>query len=88
MFATFCLAYVDIAYRIGTWLGELNVDWSKATVLVSGQSGRPTAGPIFGGTGVENYFVLATVVDAVYQFPKEYREIGLRDAPRPSTFTL
>jgi hypothetical protein len=44
MFATFCLAYVDIAYRIGTWLGELNIDWSKAMVLVSGQSGRPTAG--------------------------------------------
>jgi hypothetical protein len=44
MFATFALAYIDIAYRIGTWLKAQPVDWSQAMVLVTGQSGRPTAG--------------------------------------------
>jgi hypothetical protein len=44
MFATFALAYVDIAYRIGGWLREKAIDWDRAMVLVSGQSGRPTAG--------------------------------------------
>lgn len=44
MFATFALAYVDIAYRIGGWLREKEIDWDRAMVLVSGQSGRPTAG--------------------------------------------
>lgn len=44
MFATFALAYVDIAYRIGAWLREKQIDWDHAMVLVSGQSGRPTAG--------------------------------------------
>jgi hypothetical protein len=44
MFATFALAYVDIAYRIGGWLREKAIDWDHAMVLVSGQSGRPTAG--------------------------------------------
>ena len=44
MFATFCLAYIDIAYRIGNWLRDSGIDWRKAMVLVSGQSGRPTAG--------------------------------------------
>ena len=44
MFATFALAYVDIAYRIGGWLREKEIDWDHAMVLVSGQSGRPTAG--------------------------------------------
>jgi Domain of unknown function (DUF5624) len=54
MFATFCLAYLDIAYRIGTWLGELNIDWSKAMVLVSGQSGRPTAGSTWSSNNMCN----------------------------------
>jgi hypothetical protein len=44
MFATFALAYVDIAYRIGNWLRGQALDWSRAMVLVSGRSGRPTAG--------------------------------------------
>jgi Domain of unknown function (DUF5624) len=44
MFATFCLAYIDIAFRIGNWLRGLRIDWRDAMVLVSGQSGRPTAG--------------------------------------------
>jgi hypothetical protein len=44
MFATFCLAYVDIAFRIGNWLRDRRIDWKEAMVLVSGQSGRPTAG--------------------------------------------
>jgi len=44
MFATFGLAYVYIAYRIGAWLRGSGIDWARAMVLVSGQSGRPTAG--------------------------------------------
>jgi hypothetical protein len=44
MFATFCLAYLDIAWRIGGWLRGAGIDWARAMVLVSGQSGRPTAG--------------------------------------------
>ena len=44
MFATFGLAFVDIVYRIGNWLREQALDWSRTMVLVSGRSGRPTAG--------------------------------------------
>jgi len=44
MFATFGLAYLDIVYRISNWLAAQSLDWSRAMVLVSGQSGRPTAG--------------------------------------------
>ena len=52
MFATFCLAYIDIAYRIGNWLRELRIDWSRAMVLVSGQSGRPTAGATWSSNNI------------------------------------
>lgn len=44
MFATFGLAFLDIVYRIGNWLREQSLDWRRTMVLVSGQSGRPTAG--------------------------------------------
>ncbi|SMG53627.1 DUF5624 domain-containing protein [Paraburkholderia susongensis] len=44
MFATFGLAFLDIVYRIGNWLRALPIDWRRAMVLVSGRSGRPTAG--------------------------------------------
>jgi hypothetical protein len=44
MFSTFALAYIDIAYRIGNWLRGQALDWQRAMVLVSGRSGRPTAG--------------------------------------------
>lgn len=44
MFATFGLAFLDIVYRIGNWLRAQEIDWRRAMVLVSGQSGRPTAG--------------------------------------------
>jgi hypothetical protein len=44
MFATFCLAYVDVAFRIGNWLRAGRIEWPRAIVLVTGQSGRPTAG--------------------------------------------
>jgi hypothetical protein len=44
MFATFGLAFLDIVYRIGNWLRAQALDWSRLMVLVSGQSGRPTAG--------------------------------------------
>jgi hypothetical protein len=44
MFATFGLAFLDIVYRIGNWLRAQALEWSRLMVLVSGQSGRPTAG--------------------------------------------
>ncbi|WP_394836332.1 DUF5624 domain-containing protein [Pendulispora rubella] len=44
MFATFGLALLDIVYRIGSWLRAQTLDWRRAMVLVSGRSGRPTAG--------------------------------------------
>jgi len=44
MFATFGLAFLDIVYRIGNWLRAQALDWSRLMVLVSGRSGRPTAG--------------------------------------------
>lgn len=44
MFATFGLAFLDIVYRIGNWLRAQSLDWTRLMVLVSGQSGRPTAG--------------------------------------------
>lgn len=52
MFATFCLAYIDIAYRIGNWLRERRIDWGRAMVLVSGQSGRPTAGATWSANNI------------------------------------
>ena len=54
MFATFCLAYIDIAYRIGNWLRERNLEWPAAMVLVSGQSGRPTAGVTWSSNNICN----------------------------------
>ncbi|MGH8779208.1 DUF5624 domain-containing protein [Paraburkholderia sp.] len=44
MFATFGLAFLDIVYRIGSWLRAQSLDWRRAMVLVSGRAGRPTAG--------------------------------------------
>ncbi|MFM0200027.1 DUF5624 domain-containing protein [Paraburkholderia fungorum] len=44
MFATFGLAFLDIVYRIGNWLRAQVLDWNRLMVLVSGRSGRPTAG--------------------------------------------
>lgn len=52
MFATFCLAYIDIAYRIGNWLRGRGIDWGRAMVLVSGQSGRPTAGATWSSNNI------------------------------------
>lgn len=54
MFATFGLAYVDIAWRIGNWLRACPIDWSRAMVLVSGQSGRPTAGVTWSSNNICN----------------------------------
>jgi hypothetical protein len=52
MFATFCLAYMDITVRIGGWLKEHVQQWSQLMVLVSGQSGRPTAGLTWGSNNI------------------------------------
>lgn len=44
MIATFSLTTLDIGYRITGWLRRQNLDWERLMVLVSGKTGRPTAG--------------------------------------------
>lgn len=44
MVATFTLAFLDIAHRMIRWLRSQDFDWSKLMVLISGKSGRPSAG--------------------------------------------
>lgn len=52
MFATFGLAFLDIVYRIGNWLRAQALDWNRLMVLVSGRSGRPTAGVTWGSNNM------------------------------------
>jgi hypothetical protein len=44
MVATFALTFLDIAHRIIGWLQAHDVVWNDLMVLLSGRSGRPTAG--------------------------------------------
>jgi Domain of unknown function (DUF5624) len=44
MVATFTLTFLDIAHRIVRWLRTQNFRWDKLMVLLSGKSGRPSAG--------------------------------------------
>jgi hypothetical protein len=44
MVATFTLAFLDIAHRMILWLRSQNLDWRTLMVLLSGKSGRPSAG--------------------------------------------
>jgi hypothetical protein len=44
MFATFALTFLDIGHRITAWLRSQALDWDRLMVLISGRSGRPTAG--------------------------------------------
>jgi Domain of unknown function (DUF5624) len=44
MVATFALAFLDIGYRIIRWMNEQISDWGRLMVMLSGRSGRPTAG--------------------------------------------
>ena len=44
MVATFALAFLDIAYRVIGWLRRQDLDWERLMVLISGRSGRSTAG--------------------------------------------
>ena len=44
MVATFALAFLDIAHRIIRWLRSHIDHWERLMVLLSGRSGRPTAG--------------------------------------------
>jgi hypothetical protein len=44
MVATFALTFLDIAHRIIGWLRAHDLGWDKLMVLLSGRSGRPTAG--------------------------------------------
>jgi len=44
MVATFTLTFLDIAHRMIRWLRSQNFDWRKLMVLLSGKSGRPSAG--------------------------------------------
>lgn len=48
MFATFALAFTDIIVRITHWLRSENIDWGRLMVMVTGRSGRPTAGLTWG----------------------------------------
>ena len=47
MIATFFLNGLDTAYRMQNWLSQYNIDWANAQVLITGQTGRPTAGVTF-----------------------------------------
>jgi hypothetical protein len=44
MVATFTLAFLDIAHRMIRWLRSQRFNWSALMVLLSGKSGRPSAG--------------------------------------------
>ncbi|MDB6091593.1 MAG: hypothetical protein JWN85_4377 [Gammaproteobacteria bacterium] len=44
MVATFALTFLDIGHRIMGWLGSQGLSWEHLMVVVSGRSGRPTAG--------------------------------------------
>jgi hypothetical protein len=44
MVATFALTFLDIAHRIIGWLRAHDLNWENLMVLLSGRSGRPTAG--------------------------------------------
>ena len=44
MIATFTLTFLDIAHRMLRWLRAQNFDWTRLMVLLSGKSGRPSAG--------------------------------------------
>ncbi|MEQ5841333.1 DUF5624 domain-containing protein [Paraburkholderia acidicola] len=44
MVATFSLTFLDIGHRMLNWLRAQDFDWSTLMVLLSGKSGRPTAG--------------------------------------------
>jgi hypothetical protein len=44
MVATFALAFLDIGHRMIRWMRENVIDWGRLMVMLSGRSGRPTAG--------------------------------------------
>ncbi len=44
MIATFCLTALDISHRMIPWLRNHVRDWERLMVLITGQSGRATAG--------------------------------------------
>ena len=44
MVATFTLTFLDIAHRMIRWLRSQNLNWRELMVLLSGKSGRPSAG--------------------------------------------
>src|SRR6202171_2029443 len=44
MVATSALAFLDIGHRMIRWMREHVIDWGRLTVMLSGRSGRATAG--------------------------------------------
>jgi hypothetical protein len=44
MVATFALTYLDVAHRMIRWLRSQNFNWPQLMILLSGKSGRPSAG--------------------------------------------
>ena len=52
MVATFALAFLDIGHRMIRWVRENVADWGRLMVLLSGRSGRPTAGLTWAGNNM------------------------------------
>ena len=52
MVATFALAFLDIGHRMIRWVREHVADWGRLMVLLSGRSGRPTAGLTWAGNNM------------------------------------
>jgi len=44
MVATFALAFLDIAHRMIRWLQDQALEWERLMVLMTGRTGRATAG--------------------------------------------
>ena len=44
MVATFALTFLDIGHRITAWLRRQSITWERLMVLITGRSGRATAG--------------------------------------------
>ena len=52
MVATFALAFLDIGHRMIRWMRGHVVDWGRLMVMLSGRSGRPTAGLTWAGNNM------------------------------------
>ncbi len=60
MIATFSLTTLDIGYRIMGWLRGQSLDWERLMVVVSGKTGRPTAGLTWSTNNICQLILLAS----------------------------